>query len=369
MAVAIKNVTSTTCGVEPRTDFSYEPVLITFLAIAGLFVLLRFAARIVTDMKLWWDDWLNFASMAACIAYSVRTITLKDGGLGREIWSVDFDNLSGQLKGYFTIILLFVAARLFNRLSYCLFYMRMFDQTSHKRLIWITLAATLLISVPLILTGILQCIPVSHTWNRLYEGDEGRCINIKPFLYVGFSLLIVNDFWLLMLPIPIVLRLNLSIRKKLMISTMFAMGCAVMVTGIYKYTLVDEYTSKANPTLTTVNMAKWAGIEIDLGVVCACLPSLPVLFKPIIRRITGTSSTASSSGWTPSGSGFSGFSSKKNASRHGSSVAAHDEERQIRKTVMIQQRGQVSESETYLPLHDDNMELKSMNHTKVTPWR
>jgi hypothetical protein len=29
----------------------------------------------------------------------------------------------------------------------------------------------------------------------------------------------------------------------------------------------------------------WAGIEVDLGVVCACLPSLPVLFKPIIKRV------------------------------------------------------------------------------------
>lgn len=34
-------------------------------------------------------------------------------------------------------------------------------------------------------------------------------------------------------------------------------------------------------------MGKYCLIEVQLGVICSCMPSLPVLFRPLIHRMTG----------------------------------------------------------------------------------
>lgn len=34
-------------------------------------------------------------------------------------------------------------------------------------------------------------------------------------------------------------------------------------------------------------MGKFCIIEVDLGVICACMPSLPALFRPLVHRLTG----------------------------------------------------------------------------------
>lgn len=34
-------------------------------------------------------------------------------------------------------------------------------------------------------------------------------------------------------------------------------------------------------------MGKYCLIEVELGVICSCMPSLPVLFRPLVHRLTG----------------------------------------------------------------------------------
>lgn len=53
----------TLCGVSPKVDHSYVPILSVFIGLAAIFVVLRFLARLLMKMKLWWDDWFNFAAM------------------------------------------------------------------------------------------------------------------------------------------------------------------------------------------------------------------------------------------------------------------------------------------------------------------
>jgi hypothetical protein len=58
----VANATYSTCGVEPLVNHKFLPIFITFLAGAAVFVILRWIARIIMGMKLWWDDFLNFAA-------------------------------------------------------------------------------------------------------------------------------------------------------------------------------------------------------------------------------------------------------------------------------------------------------------------
>jgi hypothetical protein len=102
-------------------------------------------------------------------------------------------------------------------------------------------------------------------------------------------------------------------------------------------------------------MSIWAGIEIDLGVIFACLPSMPALFQPLVHRFGGSSRASH---------GQINYRVSGQVSRYDildkpdislpASVASRDTDKQIRLTTTIQQNFAASESQTHLPLHEDD---------------
>ena len=57
-----RNISSHVCGLPVETDASLIPVYSTFIAFAVVAVVLRLAARIVTQAHFWWDDLANLLS-------------------------------------------------------------------------------------------------------------------------------------------------------------------------------------------------------------------------------------------------------------------------------------------------------------------
>lgn len=73
-----------------------------------------------------------------------------------------------------------------------------------------------------VLIGILICQPVAMNWNQLTPG--GRCGNQNAaFSAVGYIDLL-SDLIILVLPIPIVLKLQLPMANKIGLSAIFGAG-------------------------------------------------------------------------------------------------------------------------------------------------
>lgn len=68
-----------------------------------------------------------------------------------------------------------------------------------RRLILITLATTIIVSLPLTITAFFQCTPVDYYWRKIHPDAHGTCINGAVYIWVGWSILLVND---LCKPIP-----------------------------------------------------------------------------------------------------------------------------------------------------------------------
>ncbi|KAH9905668.1 hypothetical protein F4778DRAFT_802119 [Xylariomycetidae sp. FL2044] len=282
--LAAANAMNTLCGVEPTVDHSYIPIMIVFIILTGIIVVMRLLTRMLMDLPLWWDDWANF---------------VKNGGWGTDIWAVPADNIEDQLIGYYALAVVYVVARLLIRISIILFYIRVFRASHSEYLIWGTFYVSLLVTVPLVLTAIFECTPVSYFWTRWDGQADGYCVNQKALLWAGWTTLLVYDLWIMGVPMRAVARLQLSKRKKTLVGIMFSTGLVVIAISIYKLTLIDQYTRRTNPTVDTVPMGAWAAVEIDLGVICACMPSIPVLFRPLVQRIRGTRPSAGSSSFYP----------------------------------------------------------------------
>ena len=132
------------------------------------------------------------------------------------------------------------------------------------------------------LTAIFQCTPVQFFWQRTLPG--GHCVNSINFYIALASTNLFTDVAILLLPMPIVWRLQISTSRKLSISAVFMLGGFVCAIALYRITtlpLIDDNDITYSNTYAGV----WTAIEGSVGVIVACLPSL----MPIWQRIRGRS--------------------------------------------------------------------------------
>ncbi|KAJ8130149.1 hypothetical protein O1611_g3481 [Lasiodiplodia mahajangana] len=73
-ALFAKNQTSVQCGVHPHVDKRFVPVIITFFILTLIVVLLRIAARVVSQAKFWYDDYFNSVAFVTATIYTMADI-------------------------------------------------------------------------------------------------------------------------------------------------------------------------------------------------------------------------------------------------------------------------------------------------------
>lgn len=73
----------------------------------------------------------------------------------------------------------------------------------------------------IILATIFQCQPLNKLWQPLVDG---KC-PITGRLFLANSVLnVITDFFVLLVPIPMIVRLQVSTRQKMVVSSLFALG-------------------------------------------------------------------------------------------------------------------------------------------------
>lgn len=81
------------------------------------------------------------------------------------------------------------------------------------------LLVAFLIACPIV--AVAGCHPVSYYWNK---NQVGSCINEVDFYRGNGIANVILDFVIFCLPIPMILRLNTTVRQKLIISGIFVLG-------------------------------------------------------------------------------------------------------------------------------------------------
>lgn len=67
------------------------------------------------------------------------------------------------------------------------------------------------------------CRPFEHFWTQ-FAGTQGTCIDINKFFLALGIVNMVNDFYILLIPIPQIFQLQMSLKKRLGISGIMMLG-------------------------------------------------------------------------------------------------------------------------------------------------
>ena len=159
------------------------------------------------------------------------------------MWYVSFDNITevmqvscppdeyrnyGRLtilKLFFVEMLLYTVTRFFVRASIILFYLRVFPKDNKlSRILMITMGVNVVYNVAFFFAVVFQCSPINEFWHHWIGEDGGQCINVNVLAWVAAITGLVFDVWLLALPFPQLMALNLHWKKKILGGVMFSVG-------------------------------------------------------------------------------------------------------------------------------------------------
>nr|RBQ87300.1 hypothetical protein FVER53263_13876 [Fusarium verticillioides] len=120
------------------------------------------------------------------------------------------------------------------------------------------------------------CTPIQSFWDA---GVKGRCLLAQPTIWLISGIVhIVTDFAIIVMPLPIVWKLQLPRSQKIYLTGIFGLGTLTLAIGILRVQWLDPVTDM---TWWNVTAASWSMAEIVSGITCACLPT----FKPLLIGI------------------------------------------------------------------------------------
>ncbi|OQE00555.1 hypothetical protein PENVUL_c050G08103 [Penicillium vulpinum] len=187
------------------------------------------------------------------------------------------ERLVSALKIFWASEWMWATSTVCFRLAILLLYMEIFP--GNKKFFWCATAVgclVLLYWVSAILTIALLCRPVAYNWDHTISGSCGDVLKIQ-YASAGFNMGI--DLGVVLLPLPIVWRLQMSSRKKTGVTASFAIG--VLTAGINLGRIIQTKLCPADDLVYCLRDSSiFIMAEMTAGILVACVPTFgPLLFR------------------------------------------------------------------------------------------
>ena len=178
-----------------------------------------------------------------------------------------------------------------TKTSILIFYLRIARDTQKLLRIasYITLAIVNIAGFILTFLNAFQCSPVSAAYSPV---STGHCMSIVTIYLCQAPVNIITDLAILVLPIPVLTGMRLPQRQKTVLIFTFTLGIFVAIIDVVRIYYLQQAAD--NQTLThsrigtgvdfSYNVSTalmWSAVEVNVGIICACIPTL----KPLIHRI------------------------------------------------------------------------------------
>ncbi|KAI1211606.1 uncharacterized protein F4807DRAFT_418427 [Annulohypoxylon truncatum] len=283
-ALKTQNLTNSLCGISSYHDRTYLEVIYTFVALASVFVALRFLARLAKRNPLWWDDYFTLLSLLVAIGFTSVCGAYDRLGVGLDIWAVPQQNLQSILILLYTALLCYSVSRFFVRVSLILFLLRIFRVSGARQLIILTLILNAAVTTAWMFCIIFQCTPVAYFWKGWDGLHDGSCIDQWAMFLAGGIVATALDVFLILLPARWIFQLQFSLAKKMTTIAMFSLGLIVIVTSVLRIVALHKFIFSNNRTRDLTTLVIWGGMELYVAIICACLPSLRPLVQMTVTR-------------------------------------------------------------------------------------
>lgn len=212
------------------------------------------------------------------IATSICTCFEIHYGLGRHVAALTLPNIVHDLKALYASIILYNTCIAVYKTSILITYHRINNSKITGYFIYFALTFVLLYGVTGLLSEIWTCIPIALFWDMSLKG---HCVSRSTLYFANAGINIASDIMILVLPVLILKDVMMPIKQKLVIMGVLAFGGAAVLSSVLRLKAIYTLTHSDDPTWDGAAAAYWSVIEINLGIMCACISS----YRPLVRKI------------------------------------------------------------------------------------
>ena len=120
--------------------------------------------------------------------------------------------------------------------------------------------------------------PLSSYWNLALSSRD--CFNEAPLVMAFSTITATLDFFAWVLPLPTFFNTRLPLAQRLALVTLFGFGLIAVIASCVRiywahYILQETY----DVTWYGFQLWMWMAVEVQLGLICGCVPWLKSLFK------------------------------------------------------------------------------------------
>ncbi|RKL34114.1 hypothetical protein BFJ72_g9601 [Fusarium proliferatum] len=268
-------------------------VVLTLLLISALFLAGRIVIRTQQVYGLSLDDYAIIISWVFVAATGAMVVVVGQAGAGKHVWALTIDQMVEVSKLSYIYTYFFAISVFTTKVSILLFYRRLFSRGGFSFKIAFWFGSFLVASYPVIFlfTMILGCTPISHYWTQ-FKGTEGTCIDVGQFFVILAIINLFTNVIVLLIPVPEVLKLQMSREKKGAVFGILALGGLVCIASAVRVYYLDVFAKAADNTWAMGTVAIWSSVEPSMGIVSACLPSFKSFLR-YLRRKGGSKSRSS----------------------------------------------------------------------------
>ncbi|GME35696.1 hypothetical protein GTA08_BOTSDO09470 [Neofusicoccum parvum] len=253
-------------------------VMIPLQALALSACFLRVYTRIfITNLRLGLEDWC-IGAVATMTGACALAIAVADTHFGEGLdpgTSPQALRMRVQLyQTQWSTSIIYAIEGFFLKTAVLLLYRRIFTLPRFHAVCTHLLCLNAVCTLANVLAFTFICQPISHFWEQLLPNTStGKCVDFRAVWITFGSINVATDFIAVLLPIPVLRNLHTQRRKRKFLMCIFAFSFVPCIASITRILSLRHVTAR-NLGRTIWRHDLWCGVEMTLGITCACLPTL-----------------------------------------------------------------------------------------------
>ncbi|KUI57687.1 hypothetical protein VP1G_05001 [Cytospora mali] len=245
------------------------------LTLTAIFVAIRIFTKAYVIRAVKVEDYALLVAFLGLAAFVGVIVTSGVHGQGRHLWNVsiagvmsvaNFSNISEILYGPTMFAAKFSVLKQTERI---------FCEARHDSVYWWIQAmiwANALFDLSIFIAFVCACIPREKLWNTTMPGT---CISTNSSIIATSIINIVSDWSTLILPLVVIRRLQMDLRRKIGVMAIFAVGLLACIASIVRLVYSVRLTQTTDRTWAIDPVGIWAFVEFTTVILSGCFPILP----------------------------------------------------------------------------------------------
>ncbi|KAH6618848.1 hypothetical protein C7974DRAFT_38158 [Boeremia exigua] len=257
-------------------------IVLAFTLVAGTIVFLRLFTRLVLTKGAGLEDVFIAFAMALSIGLAVLTSEEVMHGLGEHVYDLSENDVIIALKMFWASLWVYNLALTMTKISILVQYIRIFPPRHFRCACYAMLCIVVACGAWGVFGNVFLCHPINFFWDKAVKG--GYCMNDYIIWFTTAGLNIGQDVIILFMPIRVIRSLQISKSQKKGLITMLALGVSVIVVSTVRLYTLDNLANSEDQTFDNPDQATLSGVEVNVGIICACLPAMRPLFAVMMPK-------------------------------------------------------------------------------------